>query len=119
MNLFHRFSRSPTGLIAPWLLVLLAGCGGGLDPILGSPGAGMRPTVTATTGGAANPAVSLTEDLLAATISVIAVVLPVLLSAVIILVTAFIIWWLWRRSVRAPRFWWRTAAAPTTPATCF
>jgi hypothetical protein len=63
----------------------------------------MRPVVTATTGGAANPVVSVIEDLVAAAISIAAVVLPVLISAFIILVTAFIIWWLWRRSVRSLR----------------
>jgi hypothetical protein len=63
----------------------------------------VRPAVTATTGGTANPAVGLAEDLVAATISILAVVLPVVISALIVLFTAFVIWWLWRRSVRAAR----------------
>ncbi len=63
----------------------------------------MRPMVTATTGGAANPLVSVVEDLIAVGISILAVVLPVLISALIVLATAFIIWWLWRRSARAAR----------------
>lgn len=62
----------------------------------------VRPVVTATTGGVANPVVSLAEDFTALIISILAVVVPVLISAVIILVTAFIIWWLWRRAARAP-----------------
>ena len=62
----------------------------------------LRPAVTATTGGLGNIPVSIAEDLLAAAISILAVVLPVLISAVIILLTASIIWWLWRRSVRSP-----------------
>jgi len=61
----------------------------------------MRPIVTATTGGTANPVVSVIEDLVAAAISIAAVVLPVLISVMLILITAFIIWWLWRRSVRS------------------
>ena len=61
----------------------------------------VRPAVTATTGGAGNPVVSLVEDVVAAVISILAVVLPVVISAVIILFTAFVIWWLWRRSARS------------------
>lgn len=63
----------------------------------------VRPAVTATTGGMANPLVSAAEDVVAAGISIIAVVLPVLISALIVLATAFIIWWWWRRSNRAAR----------------
>lgn len=61
----------------------------------------IRPMVTATTGGMANPLVSVIEDVIAALVSIAAVVLPVLISALIVLVTAFLIWWLWRRSVRS------------------
>jgi len=60
----------------------------------------VRPAVTATTGGAGNIPVSIAEDIIAAVVSILAIILPVMLSAVIILVTAFIIWWLWRRSHR-------------------
>jgi len=63
----------------------------------------MRPVVTATTGGTANPVVSVIEDLVAAAISIAAVVLPVLISVMLILFTAFVIWWLWRQSVRSVR----------------
>lgn len=63
----------------------------------------VRPLVTATTGGTANSVVSVVEDLIAVGISILAVVLPVLISALIVLATAFIIWWLWRRSARAAR----------------
>jgi hypothetical protein len=61
-----------------------------------------RPAVTATTGGLANPLVSLMEDFVALVISVLAVVLPVLLASIIILLTALVIWLLWRRA-RAAR----------------
>lgn len=60
----------------------------------------LRPAVTATTGGTANPVVSVVEDFIALFISVAAVVLPVLISAIIILLTALVIWWLWRRSAK-------------------
>jgi hypothetical protein len=63
----------------------------------------VRPAVTATTGGTANPLVGLAEDLTALVLSVVAVVLPVLISAIIILLTALLLWWLWRRSVRYSR----------------
>src|SRR5436189_4547 len=58
----------------------------------------LRPVVTATTGGVANPLVSVVEDLVAATISIAAVVLPVLIAVLLILFTAFVLWWLWRGS---------------------
>lgn len=60
--------------------------------------AAVRPTVTATTGGVANVPVSIAEDVVATSLSIISVVLPVLIAALIILVTAFIVWWLWRRA---------------------
>jgi len=63
----------------------------------------VRPAVTATTGGAGNIPVSIAEDIIAAVVSILAIILPVMLSAIIILVTAFIIWWLWRRSNRLAR----------------
>jgi hypothetical protein len=61
-----------------------------------------RPAVTATTGGVANPLVSLMEDFVALLISVLAVVVPVLVASIIILLTALIIWLLWRRAARVP-----------------
>jgi hypothetical protein len=62
----------------------------------------LRPAVTATTGGVANPVVSVAEDVVALIVSVLAVVLPVLISAIIIMLTALVVWWLWRRAVRMP-----------------
>ncbi len=61
-----------------------------------------RPAVTATTGGVANPVVSMLEDLTALVVSLLAVVLPVLLACILILLTALVIWLLWRRA-RATR----------------
>jgi hypothetical protein len=58
----------------------------------------VRPAVTVSTAGAANIPVSVAEDVTATILSILAVVLPVFIAALIILVTAFIIWWLWRRA---------------------
>ena len=58
----------------------------------------VRPAVTATTGGAGNVPVSVGEDILATVLSILAVVLPVIIAAVIILGTTTVIWMLWRRS---------------------
>lgn len=63
--------------------------------------AAVRPAVTATTGGAGNIPVSILEDVVSTTLSILAVVIPVLIAMVVILFTAWVIWWLWRRANRA------------------
>jgi hypothetical protein len=63
----------------------------------------LRPAVTATTGGVANPVVSMVEDVVALMLSVIAVVLPVLISVILVLFAALVVYWLWRRSVHYSR----------------
>ncbi len=60
----------------------------------------VRPAITATTGGAGNIPVSIAEDILSTTLSILAVVIPVLIAMVVILFTSWVIWWLWRRSNR-------------------
>ncbi|MEJ2551037.1 MAG: DUF4126 domain-containing protein [Anaerolineales bacterium] len=60
--------------------------------------AAVRPTVTATTAGVGNVPVSVAEDVTATVISILAVVLPVAIAALIIMFTAFVVWWLWRRA---------------------
>ncbi len=62
--------------------------------------AAVRPAVTATTGGAGNVPVSVLEDLISTVLSILAVVIPVLIAALTIIITAFIVWWLWRRANR-------------------
>ena len=62
--------------------------------------AAVRPAVTATTAGAGNVPVSIAEDILATILSILAVVVPIVIGALIVLVTAFIVWWLWRRANR-------------------
>jgi hypothetical protein len=59
--------------------------------------AAVRPAITATTGGAGNIPVSVAEDLTATVLSILAIVVPVLFAAMVILLTAFIIWLLWRK----------------------
>jgi hypothetical protein len=58
----------------------------------------VRPTVTATTAGAGNVPVSVAEDVTATVLSILSVVLPVAIAALIIMFTAFVVWWLWRRA---------------------
>lgn len=60
----------------------------------------VRPAVTATTAGTGNVPVSLAEDLLATALSIISVLVPVIIAALIIILTAFVVWWLWRRANR-------------------
>jgi uncharacterized membrane protein len=57
----------------------------------------IRPAVTATTGGTANPIVSTLEDILATVLSIIAVLIPIVVGAVVCVVAAWIIWLIWRR----------------------
>lgn len=65
--------------------------------------AAIRPVVTATTGGVGNVPVSILEDLLSTVISILAVVLPVLIACILILLTAWVIWFLRRHPRRAAR----------------
>jgi len=60
----------------------------------------VRPAVTATTGGAGNVPVSIMEDIISTILSILAIIIPVLIAAVLIVITAFIVWWLWRRANR-------------------
>jgi hypothetical protein len=59
----------------------------------------VRPAVTATTAGAGNVPVSIAEDLLATILSIVSVVVPVLISAVIVLICAWIIMKMIRRTI--------------------
>lgn len=62
--------------------------------------AAVRPAVTATTGGVGNVPVSMAEDLLAVIVSLIAVVVPIVLTFIFILVTAWLVYFLWHRANR-------------------
>lgn len=61
----------------------------------------VRPAITATTAGAANVPVSIMEDVISTTLSVLSVILPVVVGIVLLLLAVWIIWWLTRRSVKA------------------
>ena len=60
----------------------------------------VRPAVTAATGGTANPLVAVAEDLTSTVVSVLSIIFPVLVACLLIMVTAFVIWLLWRRANR-------------------
>jgi len=60
----------------------------------------VRPMVTATTGGAGNIPVSIAEDVVSTALSFLAIVLPLLVGTLLIVLAAFIIYWLYRRSNR-------------------
>jgi uncharacterized membrane protein YbaN (DUF454 family) len=56
--------------------------------------------VTATTGGAGNIPVSIAEDVVSTVLSILAIVLPVLVGTLLVVLAAFIIYWLYRRANR-------------------
>lgn len=60
----------------------------------------VRPAVTATTGGVGNVPVSMAEDLLATILSIISVVIPIVLTFIFILFTAWMVYFLWHRANR-------------------
>lgn len=60
----------------------------------------VRPAVTATTGGTANVFVSVLEDVISTILSILSVIIPIFIGGIIILITAWIIWLLWRRGAR-------------------
>jgi len=57
----------------------------------------VRPAVTATTGGAGNLPVSMLEDFVSTVLSILSVVIPVLIGALIVLLVSWIIWRMWCR----------------------
>jgi hypothetical protein len=60
----------------------------------------LRPAVTATTGGAGNIPVSIAEDIVSTVLSILAIVLPVLIGTLLIVLAAFIVYWLYKRANR-------------------
>jgi len=60
----------------------------------------VRPMVTATTGGAGNIPVSIAEDIISTVLSILAIVLPILIGTLLVVLAAFIIWWLYKRANR-------------------
>src|SRR6266487_292909 len=60
----------------------------------------LRPAVTATTGGVGNVPVSIAEDVVSTVLSILAIILPILIGTLLIVLAAFIIYWLYKRSNR-------------------
>ena len=60
----------------------------------------VRPMVTATTGGVGNIPVSIAEDVVATVLSILAIIVPILVGTLLIVLAAFLIYWLYRRSNR-------------------
>lgn len=63
----------------------------------------VRPAITATTGGAADIPVSILEDVISTTLSVLSVVLPIVVGIILLILGVWIIWWLTKRSTAAHR----------------
>lgn len=62
-----------------------------------------RPVVTATTAGVGNPIVSAVEDAVSFVTSLIAVVAPYVLAAMVAMGVLLLVWWLVRRRRRVPQ----------------
>ncbi len=60
----------------------------------------LRPAVTATTGGAGNVPVSIAEDIVSFVLSILAIILPVLIGTLLVVLAAFIIYWIYKRANR-------------------
>lgn len=60
----------------------------------------LRPAVTATTGGAGNVPVSIAEDIVSTVVSFLAIAVPFLIGTLLIVLLAFIFYWLYRRANR-------------------
>jgi uncharacterized membrane protein len=65
--------------------------------------AAVRPAITATTAGMGDVPVSILEDVISTTLSVLSVLLPVVVGIVLLLLAIWIILWLNRRSRRFQR----------------
>lgn len=60
----------------------------------------MRPAVTATTGGAGNIVASVAEDVIAAVISILAIIIPIIAGVLLTMIGSWAIWMMWRRANR-------------------
>jgi hypothetical protein len=60
----------------------------------------VRPMVTASTGGAGNVPVSMAEDAVSTSLSLLAIVLPLLIGTLLVVVAAFLIWRIWQKAGR-------------------
>ena len=58
----------------------------------------MRPIVTATTGGVANTPVSIAEDVTSTLLSVLSILMPIVIGTLLIVLVAFLFYWLSKRA---------------------
>jgi hypothetical protein len=63
----------------------------------------VRPAVTAATAGTGNVPVSLLEDLTSTVVSILSVIVPVIIACLLIVLTAWVIFLIWRRARRLSR----------------
>ena len=110
-DIIHTFIRPVAGGV---LFAAQTGAIGGMDPtlafILGMLSAGSvhavkatsRPIITATTGGIANPLVSMVEDIIAAGATVLALAAPIVAAVIMGSILALAGWvvWKWRQRRR-------------------
>lgn len=61
----------------------------------------LRPMVTATTGGAGNVPVSIAEDVVSTSVSLVAILIPLLVGTGLIVISAFVIWQIWMRAEKS------------------
>lgn len=61
----------------------------------------VRPAVTATTGGVGNTPVSVLEDIVATVLSILSIVIPLLIGAVLVIITVWIIRRIWRHDSKS------------------
>jgi hypothetical protein len=60
----------------------------------------VRPAVTAATAGAGNIPISILEDVISTLTSILAIVVPVFIACILILLTSWIVFSIWRRARR-------------------
>ena len=60
----------------------------------------VRPIVTATTAGTANTPVSIAEDVTSTVLSLLSILMPLIVGTLIIVMIAFLIYWLYKRADR-------------------
>jgi hypothetical protein len=60
----------------------------------------LRPAVTGTTAGLGNVAVSVAEDIVSTVVSILSIIIPLLVGVILVPISAWIVWLLWRRANR-------------------
>jgi hypothetical protein len=73
----------------------------------------VRPAVTATTGGAGNLPVAILEDVVAGSVSVLAVIVPALVLVLAVLLIGIVIYWAYNRQLRTQKAPFKPPASDT------